>query len=93
LKIITIVYILNSKLLLLHEIESAYEIEIEKQSAQGLIIGTVLGAGGIIPFFLHKIFVKRPDSFNLLISNSIIYLNGISGLLLACLSAGSFLKG
>lgn len=119
-KTITIIYILNSTLLLLHEIESAYEkeweimklpggitgflllhipiffvifyglIEVEKLSAQGLIISIVMGVGGIIPFFVHKVFVKRTENFNLLISNSIIYLNIISGILLACLSARSF---
>jgi Family of unknown function (DUF6713) len=93
------VYILNSTLLLLHEIESAYEkeweilklpgkitgflllhipiiliisygvIEIEKLSTIGLIFSIILGIGGIIPFLIHKIFVRRITHFNRLISN------------------------
>jgi len=116
LKIITMMYILNSTLLLLHEIESAYEkeweilrlpgkitaflllhipiillifyglIEIDKHSMIRLIFGIILGIGGIIPFIVHKIIARRKSHFNLLISNTIIYLNILSGLILAYLS-------
>ena len=118
--VISILYILNSTLLILHEIESAYEkeweilklpgkitgfllihipiililfyglTEIEKLSTAGLIIGFITGVGGIIPFLVHKVFVKRSNKFNLLISNVLIYVNVISGVLLAYLSVTSF---
>jgi hypothetical protein len=120
LKIITMVYILNSTLLLLHEIESAYEkeweilklpgeitgflvlhipiilvifwgvIEIEKLSTIGLIFSILLGIGGIIPFLVHKIFVRRKRHFNLLISNVVIHLNGLCGVILTYLSISYF---
>ena len=116
-KLVTIFYILNATLLLLHEIESAYEkeweilkipgkitvflllhipiiliifyglLEIEKQSAQGLWLGIIMGAAGVIPFLVHKIFVKRKDHFNLLISNILIYLNIVTGIGTIVLSA------
>jgi len=113
LKTITILYILNSTLLLLHEIESAYEkeweilklpgkisgflllhipiilfilyglIEVERLSAAGLIISIISGIGGIIPYLVHKVFVKRKNQFNLFVSNMIIYINVIAGATLA----------
>ncbi|OGP68793.1 MAG: hypothetical protein A2W27_02230 [Deltaproteobacteria bacterium RBG_16_44_11] len=116
-KLLTIFYMLNATLLLLHEIESAYEkeweilkipgkitvflilhvpiillifyglLEIEKQSAQGLRLGIIMGAAGIIPFLVHKIFVKRKDHFNLLISNILIYSNIVTGIVTIILSA------
>lgn len=116
-KIITFLYIANATLLLLHELESAYEkeweilklpgritgflllhvpiiillfyglIEIERNSAVGLIFGIITGIGGVIPFIVHKIIVKTTNNFNLLISNIIIYLNILSGAGLLFLSA------
>lgn len=114
--LITLIYILNATLLLLHEIESAYEkewqllrlpvrisgflllhipilvvlflglVEIDKLSVFGLILGVLFGIGGIVPFLVHKIFVKREGRFDLLISNLIIYFNVPAGVLLAYLS-------
>lgn len=119
-KIVTILYIVNATLLLLHEIESAYEkeweilrlpgkiagfllfhipiiilifyglIEIEKSSFTGLIFGMVLGMGGVIPFIVHKLIVRKINHFNRLISNAIIYLNVLSGVSLLYLSARLF---
>ena len=116
-EIITILYILNATLLLLHEIESAYEkeweilklpgkitgflllhipiiilifyglIEIEKNSTIGLIFSIITGIGGVIPFIVHKIIVRKKKHFNLLISNAIIYLNVLSGVSLLFLAA------
>ena len=116
-KLLTIFYMLNATLLLLHEIESAYEkeweilkipgkitvflllhipiillifyglLEIEKQSSSGLRLGIIMGVAGVIPFLVHKIFVKRKDSFNLLISNILIYLNVVTGIGTIILSA------
>ena len=113
---ITMLYIINATLLLLHEIESAYEkeweilklpgkitgflllhipiiilifyglIEIDNNSTIGLIFGIVTGIGGIIPFIVHKIIVKRENHFNLLISDIIIYSNILSGVSLLFLS-------
>ena len=115
--LLTIFYILNATLLLLHEIESAYEkeweilkipgritfflilhipiililfyglLEIEKLSPIGLWLGVITGIGGMIPFFVHKIFVKRKERFNSPISNIIIYLNIITGIITIILSA------
>ncbi len=115
-KTITMLYIINATLLLLHEIESAYEkeweilklpgkitgflllhipiiilifyglIEIDNNSTIGLIFGIVTGIGGVIPFIVHKIIVRKADHFNLLISNIIIYSNILSGVSLLFLS-------
>jgi|GEM_PF-312549 len=103
-------YILNATLLLLHEIESAYEkeweilklpgkitgflllhipvillffwglIEIYKQTSAGMIVGIIAGIGGLIPFVVHKILVKRDKHFNRMISNVIMILNIITGI-------------
>jgi hypothetical protein len=68
-------------------------LEIDKPSYAGLILGIITGVGGLVPFLVHKIFVRRKNHFNLTISNIIIYLNIISGIgviglsvrLIACL--------
>jgi hypothetical protein len=113
--IITIFYIINTTLLLLHEIESAFQKEWEllklpgkitgflffhipiillllyglvktlDGSLLGLIFGILAGVGGLMPFIIHKIFFKNDTFFNLLISNSIIYLNAIFGIILIIL--------
>ena len=119
-KTISMLYILNATLLLLHEIESAYEkeweilklpgkitgflllhipiiififyglIEIEKNSTIGLIFGIIMGIGGVIPYLVHKIIVRRAEHFNLIISNTIIYSNIIAGVSLLFVSLRSF---
>lgn len=119
-KILTLVYILNSTLLLLHEIESAYEkeweilklpgkitgfilmhvpiililfygvVEIDKLSIIGLIIGIITGIGGVIPFIVHKVIVKKTEHFNLLISNMVIYFNILTGIALLIFIVQSF---
>jgi hypothetical protein len=108
--ILSLIYVINASLLLLHEIESAYAkeweilklpgkisgflllhipiilvlfwgaIEIDRQSLSGLIIAIIAGAGGLIPFIVHKIIVKKKGYFDLTISNCIIYLNILAGL-------------
>jgi hypothetical protein len=45
-----------------------------------MVIGIILGIGGIIPFIVHKIIVRKENHFNLLMSNAIIYLNTLSGI-------------
>ena len=107
---ITIVYILNLTLLVLHEIESAYEreweilhlpgaitgfllmhiplllvlfyglIKIETYSLAGLIIGVIAGIGGLIPFLVHKVLVKREGHFDRPLSDIIIYANILTGI-------------
>jgi hypothetical protein len=115
--LMTILYMANATLLLLHEIESAYEkewdilrlpggitgfllmhipiifvilyglIEIAKQTLAGFVLGLVLGVGGIVPFIVHKMIVKKENHFNLFISNVIIYSNVLTGIGLSILSA------
>lgn len=115
-ELITIVYILNVTLLLLHEIESAYEreweilhlpgaitgfllmhiplllvmfyglIEIETYSTVGLIIGIIAGVGGLVPFLVHKVLVKREGHFDRALTDIIIYANILTGLGTAGLS-------
>jgi len=119
-KFISMLYVINATLLILHEIESAYEkeweilklpgkitgflllhvpiiilifyglIEIEKLSTIGLVFGIITGIGGIIPFIVHKIIVRRNEHFNLIISNAIINLNILSGICLLFLSVRFF---
>ena len=114
--ILIITYIINATLLLLHEIESAYEkewellklpgsitgfllmhvpiiiflfygaLEIYNGTFTGIVTGIITGICGIIPFLVHKVFVSGKDHFNLVISNIIIYLNILTGLLTAVLS-------
>ncbi|MFH1729941.1 MAG: DUF6713 family protein [Pseudomonadota bacterium] len=111
--LIIALYILNSTLLLLHEIESAYEkeweilklpgkitgflilhlpiifllfyglLELNKFSKIGIAIGLLSGIGGVLPFFVHKVFVKKKDKFILPLSRIIIYSNLITGIVLA----------
>lgn len=115
--LIVVFYILNSTLLLLHEIESGFEreweilklpgeitgflvmhvplivilfyglLEIDKQSQTGLALGVITGIGGVLPFLVHKVFVRRKEHFNLLISNLLIYLNILTGVVTVVLSA------
>lgn len=115
-ELITIFFILNATILLLHEIESAYEreweilnlpgkidgfvllhipiiilffygaLQIEKLTNAGLILGIITGAGGFIPFLVHRIFVVRKDRFHSRISNVLIYTNIITGIATLLLS-------
>jgi hypothetical protein len=117
---IVIMYITNAVLLLLHEIESAYEkeweilkipgavtgflllhipiiflllyglLELERKTHLGLVFGLIFGIGGVIPFIVHKILVRKKDHFNRLMSNMIIYLNIASGIFLAFLALQEF---
>jgi hypothetical protein len=112
---IAIFYVLNATLLLLHEIESAYEKEweilklpgkitgfllmhipiilllfygllaIERHMQVGMILGLVCGIGGVIPLLVHKLFARRSDRFNHLISDVLIYTNAVTGAVLAAL--------
>jgi len=107
---LTLVYIINATLLLLHEIESAYvkeweilklpgkitgflllhipilllflwgAIEIGKKTTTGSIIALIAGVGGLVPFLVHKLLVKKKGYFDSTISNIIIYLNILAGI-------------
>ena len=113
---LTIAYILNFTLLLLHEIESAYKreweilhlpgavtgfllmhiplllvllyglIKIDTYSPAGLIIGIIAGIGGLIPWLVHKVLVRRKGYFDRAFSNIIIYANILTGIVTAGLS-------
>jgi hypothetical protein len=54
-------------------------VEIEKQTLAGLIIAIIAGLGGILPFAIHKLVVKKKGYFESTISNGIIYLNILTG--------------
>ncbi len=103
-------YILNATLILLHEIESAYEKEwellklpgritgfiimhipiililfyglvaLERQVLHGYLIAIISGAGGLLPFLVHKILFRRKGHFNRSISNVMIYSNIFAGI-------------
>lgn len=120
-KLITLFFILNATILLLHEIESSYEqeweilklpgkitgflllhipiilllfygvLEIERLSHIGLFLGIITGIGGLIPFLVHKVLVVRKDKFNLHISNALIGLNIITGIITFVLSVRFFI--
>lgn len=46
----------------------------------GSVIGIIAGIGGIMPFLVHKLLVKRKEHFNAPLSNIIIFLNGLTGI-------------
>jgi hypothetical protein len=115
--VLTVLYVINASLLLLHEIESAYvkeweilklpgkitgflllhipilllffwgAIELGKQNTAGEIIALIVGFGGLIPFLVHKLLVKKKGYFESAASNIIIYLNILAGLATAVLAA------
>jgi hypothetical protein len=117
---LTIIYILNATLLILHEMESAYvkeweifklkgtingfvvlhipiflvlfwgAVELGRQTTAGAVIALIAGIGGLLPFFVHKILVKKKGYFESTTSNVIIYLNVLSGLAIAVLAVLSF---
>ena len=61
-------------------------IEISNSSKTGYILGIVTGIGGILPFAIHKIIIKKKESFNRPISLIIIYSNFILGHIVMLLS-------
>lgn len=119
---ITLFYVLNATLLILHEIESAYEkeweiiklpgkitgfllmhipillimfyglLEISKPTEFGIILGFFSGLGGLAPLIVHKLLLRKNDRFNLIVSNMIIYLSALSGLVLFVLSVFSLVR-
>ena len=61
-------------------------VEIDKISFMGLILGIITGISGLIPFFVHKLIVRREEHFNLFISGFIIYFNILTGAVLLILT-------
>lgn len=61
-------------------------LELYKQTEIGLVLGMILGVGGLIPFVVHKVFVRRKDRFDSILSNIIIYLNILTGIALIILA-------
>ena len=55
-------------------------IELGKQNTTGEIIALIAGFGGLIPFLVHKLLVKKKGYFETTASNIIIYLNILAGL-------------
>ena len=117
---LSIIYIINACLLLLHEIESAYfkeweilklpgkitgflllhipiiiilfwgAIETEKQTTSGIIIAIIAGAGGLVPFLVHKILIRKKGIFNSILSNCIVYLSVLTGITTAAIAVSLF---
>jgi hypothetical protein len=61
-------------------------VELGKQTTTGNIIALITGVGGLLPFFVHKLLVKRKGYFESTASNVIIYLNLLTGLATAVLA-------
>lgn len=61
-------------------------LEIAQASPAGLVLGIVTGAGGLVPWLVHRVLVRREGRFESVVSRSIIYANVLTGLLTAGLS-------
>jgi hypothetical protein len=61
-------------------------VEIEKKTTTGGIIGLIAGIGGLLPFVVHKLVVKKKGYFESATSNLIIYLNVLAGVATTVLS-------
>ena len=60
-------------------------LEIEKKTTTGAIIGIIAGIGGLLPFVVHKLLIKKKGYFESTTSNVIIYLNVLTGIATAVL--------
>lgn len=49
-------------------------------------VGVAVGLGGLLPWLVHKVVVKRPEHFSSLMSNVIIYGSAVCGLVLVVLA-------
>jgi hypothetical protein len=61
-------------------------LEIEKKTTTGAIIGLIAGIGGLLPFAVHKLLIKKKGYFESATSNAIIYLNILAGIATAVLA-------
>ncbi len=57
------------------------------QTRWGAAIAGLTGIGGALPFLVHKILVRKEGAFDSAMSNAVIYLNLLTGLATAGLSA------
>lgn len=55
-------------------------IEVYKETTAGTVVAFISGTGGLIPFFVHKVFVKKKGAFDKPISNALIYINLLTGI-------------
>ena len=62
-------------------------IELGKQNTTGEIIALIAGVGGLIPFLVHKLLVKKKGYFESAASNISIYLNILAGIATVILAA------
>jgi hypothetical protein len=65
-------------------------IEIQKQTISGIIIAIIAGVGGLVPFLVHKVIVKKKGYFDSKISNCIVYFNVLTGIITAMAAASLF---
>ena len=61
-------------------------VELNEQTLTGYIFSIITGIAGVIPFLIHNTLVRVKGKFQLFISQFIIYLNLISGLVLSIMS-------
>jgi hypothetical protein len=61
-------------------------VAIEMKTTTGAIIGIIAGIGGLLPFAVHKLLVKKKGYFESTTSNAIIYLNVLAGIATAVLA-------
>lgn len=61
-------------------------IEIEKQTSLSQYIALIAGIGGMMPFMVHKIMAKRVGYFDSIISNAVIFLNMLTGIVIIAMS-------
>lgn len=61
-------------------------IAIYQKTVVGSVLCVVFGIVGIIPFLVHKIFVRRPGHFEKPISQVLIYGNILTGVVLVVLT-------
>ncbi len=61
-------------------------VELRDQTLTGYIFALINGIAGVIPFLVHNVLVRVEGKFRLFISQFIIYMNMITGIILSILS-------
>jgi hypothetical protein len=61
-------------------------IEIERQTALKQAIAIIAGIGGLMPFVVHKVLIKKVGYFDSAVSNTIIFLNVLTGIAVIALT-------
>jgi hypothetical protein len=67
-------------------------VELGKENTAGKVIALIAGIGGLLPFLIHKVLVKRKGYFESSASNAIIYLNILTGVITIILFAYLMIK-